>query len=405
MSETLMARNPLDDAGRATIAGIFSLKDNADKLAFECCTPGIVLSYDRTAGYAVVRPLVKKVAGDGTVQERAPMRLPVRRFAHGSFSFDAPLHEGDTGWIIAGDRDTMNAIAHNAKIQAADSGIGKHDRQGFPVGNEGPQIPSVYSSHKFIFGFFLPDSWGGIPLPAELADSLVLQQVSPDGASHARFAIDPDGTVRLYSTGWINARKGSISGGRIIADLSWRGRLPTEPADTWREGDIEAIANWAVRGNAVVEEWKDPDGKAHGGTLTVAKDAEIGRSLTVGLWATIKGALTVLGTTIFRKRVVVKEDSKEVVIDPKRDLEKSGAKFREILVVTGLEHDRDNANKVALKIQKMRALVDMPEQRDPIEFSVGGGGTGGMNLVKGADTNIVFTPLGNGETAVDVYYI
>lgn len=403
MSEIIQGRNPSIGSSRDTIAGIFSLKDSSDRLALECCTPGIVLSYDRAGGTAMVRPLVKKVTGDGKTQERAPIRLSVRRSLHGSFMVDAPLHVGDTGWIVAADRDTFNAKALNSKIQAKTSGIGLHDDNGEPIGNSGAQTPGVYSTHKYQFGFFVPDRWGGIELPAELADSLVVQQVLPDGTSHARAAMDPDGTIRIFSTRWFDAESSSLAGGSVLVDLSWKGKLPDEPVETWREGDVDAIANLAVRGDLAVAAWKDPDGKTHGGNLAVAKDADIKGSLAVGLWARVKGALTVLGESLFRKRLIVREDSKAVVLDPKRDLAKSDAKFREVLVVTGLDHDRDKNNRVGLKVQKMRALVDRPEQTNSVEFDVGGGG--GDEYVRGSDTNIVFTKRPDGKTAINVYYI
>ena len=102
-----------------------------DNLQF--CMPAIFLGYaddDRASDMAWVQPLVKHKNSQGVTQDRGRILVPIRNFQHGTFMIDAPLVKGDTGWLIAGDRDNTYVLAANNAIQGVDSGIGEHDEGG-----------------------------------------------------------------------------------------------------------------------------------------------------------------------------------------------------------------------------------------------------------------------------------
>lgn len=122
-------------------------------MKFECCLPAIVEKYDRNSHLALVRPLVNMVSSKGEQLERDLLNVPVRRIQHGEFLVDFPLYPGETGWVIAADRETENALLSNMEDTTSES-----------TGNSGPQRPATYHIHKYRFGFFIPDRWGEIPI-------------------------------------------------------------------------------------------------------------------------------------------------------------------------------------------------------------------------------------------------
>jgi len=71
--------------------------------------------------------------------------VPWMQVMHGGYLIDCPISEGDTGWIIAGDRQNRDIREKNANID--------------PQENEGPQDLSSYGIGKFEFGLFIPDNW------------------------------------------------------------------------------------------------------------------------------------------------------------------------------------------------------------------------------------------------------
>lgn len=122
-------------------------------MKFECCLPAIVEKYDRNSHLALVRPLVNMVSAKGEQLERDLLNVPVRRIQHGEFLVDFPIYPGETGWVIAADRETENALLSNMEDTTSES-----------TGNSGPQRPATYHIHKYRFGFFIPDRWGEIPI-------------------------------------------------------------------------------------------------------------------------------------------------------------------------------------------------------------------------------------------------
>ena len=149
------------------IQTLFRLKE-VDK---QGVIPAIVRSYDRKTGIATVQPIVTYVVDTKEGEKLIPRGtydVSVIRFAHGGFVIDAPLFAGDTGWLIAADRNAKDAKEANSKILNAD----QDDEN---PSNEGFKRPTDDSLRSFSWGFFIPDTWGVTELTKN--DGLVIKDV------------------------------------------------------------------------------------------------------------------------------------------------------------------------------------------------------------------------------------
>ena len=149
------------------IQTLFRLKE-VDK---QGVIPAIVRSYNRKTGIATVQPIVTYVVDTKEGEKLIPRGtydVSVIRFAHGGFVIDAPLFAGDTGWLIAADRNAKDAKEANSKILNAD----QDDEN---PSNEGFKRPTDDSLRSFSWGFFIPDTWGDTELTKN--DGLVIKDV------------------------------------------------------------------------------------------------------------------------------------------------------------------------------------------------------------------------------------
>lgn len=158
-----------DRAKIKTPIGFFSTLFRLMRIGEESALPAIVKAYDRSTGIATVQPIAANVADNMDNEEviipRNEYDVHVVRFVHGGYVIDAPLFAGDTGWIIAGDRNCASAIDANSTILTEDQTEGN-------APNEGSKRPDDNSLRSFAWGFFIPDSWGTTGLTAE--DGLVV---------------------------------------------------------------------------------------------------------------------------------------------------------------------------------------------------------------------------------------
>lgn len=125
-------------------------------LEFETVAPAVVTKLF-TDGSVLVKPLVKLVNSNGEEDECKEVRLFVRTDNHGGFFVQHPVFIGDTGWMVASDRDNSLVRQYNSSE--------------YPRENDGAQPPNKNRNlHKFSFGFFIPDKW--ISVAKELVKSL-----------------------------------------------------------------------------------------------------------------------------------------------------------------------------------------------------------------------------------------
>ena len=122
------------------------------------CFPACVREYDREHHRVQVVPLIKQGVYNGEWEyiDRKPYWVSVRGIQQGGFAIDVPLYVGDTGWVIASDRDTRllkgeeslttTVLSQDRPVEMVDKGYRKR--------------PWQQKLHDLESGFFIPDSWG-----------------------------------------------------------------------------------------------------------------------------------------------------------------------------------------------------------------------------------------------------
>lgn len=183
-----------------TLSGVIAEVLKNFGLSLENCIPAVVVSYDRTNNVAVVKPAINTILTDGTPQERDTIKLPVHILGGGGLVVSVPLSSGDTGWIIAGDRDISLF------------------KQSLGVSN-----PNTYRTHKFSFGFFIPDKIKGVSISSEDSSALTIQTL--DGTT--KISIE-SGKINIVSSAslTINAPNVNITGNaEITGDLTVTGTI------------------------------------------------------------------------------------------------------------------------------------------------------------------------------------
>lgn len=153
MSQGFPDKNPANSGGLpgvlADILGKFL--QNVDD-----CLPATVMSYDREANVATVRPIVAVLTTEGTTVPRAAVAsVPVLALGGGNFVVNFPLKAGDLGWIKASDRD----------ISLFKQGLAE-------------ARPNTVRKHSFEDGFFIPDVYRQYTLKDEdKENNMVIQSL------------------------------------------------------------------------------------------------------------------------------------------------------------------------------------------------------------------------------------
>lgn len=145
-----------DRAAVETPIGFFKTLFRLHEIGRECVIPAIVEEYDSTSGIVKVRPLAKSVSQDAEGKEiladRPLYSVHAVRSMHGGVIVESTLYKGDTGWLIASDRNCKDAMAENSAILEGDQSYDEPQ-------NKGASRPTDNSLASFAWGFFIPDSW------------------------------------------------------------------------------------------------------------------------------------------------------------------------------------------------------------------------------------------------------
>lgn len=95
--------NPADIGN---LDGLLNYFEDLLNMNLECCLPAIVESYDRSTNSAVIQPAISAVASSGQKIPRDRLfSIPVLTLSGGGFFISFPVRKGDTGWLVASDRD------------------------------------------------------------------------------------------------------------------------------------------------------------------------------------------------------------------------------------------------------------------------------------------------------------
>lgn len=158
------------------------------KNGIDCVMPAIVLDYDRAEHKATIQPLIKfkYEISDGNYEYKDRPILKSVSVFHlriGGFDIDFPLKNGDTGWLVASDRDGYIAKQRNSETIARD--------------NKGTQEPTTDMVHAFGSGFFLPDSWCKTSIDDNDANALIISALNENGNATMKITVTPQKVVRI----------------------------------------------------------------------------------------------------------------------------------------------------------------------------------------------------------------
>lgn len=164
--------------------------------------PCKIVEYDRATHKATLRVLFNWKFRDGSIMEGCEIKdITIARFSCGDFLIDMPIHVGDTGWLIATDRDAY---------------VAKQRKE--------PSLPASPFCNSYASGFWIPDDWGEVNLNDDDEDRLVLQTL--DGSQRISIGqndIKITGTkvtidAPLEVTGMITATGGITSSDGVVLD-------------------------------------------------------------------------------------------------------------------------------------------------------------------------------------------
>ena len=144
-------------------------------MAFECCIPASVVSYDRAKNLVTVQPAINRIDTDGNSVPRMEIKIPCFNPYGNGIGINFPLQPGETGHIIACDRDSTFFKQYLK-----------------------PMNPNTGDLHKYCHGFFLPDTVHDFTIKPEDDGALVIESLSGD----TRISIKetPDGISRVKIT-------------------------------------------------------------------------------------------------------------------------------------------------------------------------------------------------------------
>lgn len=148
MTQSIPSYNPAD---KQSLAGCLHIFANYLLNLMECCQPCIVESVDYATNTVVVRPAINISTTVGEYVQREVIKLTAWRFAAGGYLIHYPIKKGDTGWMIAADKDTSLFKQEKA---VAD--------------------PNTNLTHQYSQGFYIPDGVNGFNVTSEDEGRLVL---------------------------------------------------------------------------------------------------------------------------------------------------------------------------------------------------------------------------------------
>lgn len=207
--------SPVNPANFHSWSGVIKEILRNHDIGFECCIPVVVSNVYAGNRIVDVIPLVKlayKTENGMTYKDRATIySIPVRRIVSGGYIISMPIKTGDTGWLIACDRDSALAVKYNNAIKSED--------------NPGAQPPASLAIHEYANGFFLPDNWADIGG----GNALTLAKYDDTGALVNSIQIDED-NISINAKSTVN----------ITGDVTITGTLAVSEA---------AVFNKKITGN------------------------------------------------------------------------------------------------------------------------------------------------------------
>ena len=337
MDEDSKFRSTFDPIEAETEIGFFKALFRLTDAAREGCIPAVVVQREDERGLIRVLPIAKtmKQTKDKLIGEnKKPLWVRPFKIFHGGFHIHTPLFIGDTGYLIAIDRDCMTAIQKNEKPVEKDGNLDE-------LKEKNTSNPDDLTPQRYNYGFFLPCSW-------VLNDGELLKEHfnRDEGTLKDKFVVSNGKKIDEDESCYITiSREGVIE----IHSTNSLNRVSKDSIDLMRRDSLND------------GEYKDEDGKTHVKNSSVVRSngdgVEIGRYDGDG------------------KRNVLKVNGDKSTFSNEKlsaeiDLNKlhSSASFREVRIITG-EPSRDG-DTVTIPTSTIRVLCDEPIQSEPLTFSV-----------------------------------
>ena len=330
-------RSTFDIAETKTPVGFFKALFRLTDATREGCIPAVVVQREDERGLIRVLPIAKTMmqTKDKLIGENKKS-LWVRPFKifHGGFHIHAPLFIGDTGYLIAIDRDCMTAIQKNEKPVEKDGNLDE-------LKEKNTSNPDDLTPQRYNYGFFLPCSW-------VLNDGELLKEHfnRDEGTLKDKFVVSNGKKIDEDESCYITiSREGVIE----IHSTNSLARISKDSVDLMCRDSIDD------------GEYKDEDGNTHIKNSSVVRShgsgVEIGRYDGDGK----RNVLEVDGdkSTFSNEKLSAEVDLNKL---------KSSASFREVRIITG-EPSRDG-DTVTIPTSTIRVLCDDPIPSSPLTFSV-----------------------------------
>ena len=330
-------RSTFDPTEAETEIGFFKALFRLTDAAREGCIPAVVVQREDERGLIRVLPIAKtmKQTKDKLIGEnKQPLWVRPFKIFHGGFHIHAPLFIGDTGYLIAIDRDCMTAIQKNEKPVEKDGNLDE-------LKEKNTSNPDDLTPQRYNYGFFLPCSW-------VLNDGELLKEHfnRDEGTLKDKFVVSNGKKIDEDESCYITiSREGVIE----IHSTNSLARISKDSVDLMCRDSIDD------------GEYKDEDGNTHIKNSSVVRShgsgVEIGRYDGDGK----RNVLEVNGdkSTFSNEKLFAEIDLNKLY---------SSASFREVRIITG-EPSRDG-DTVTIPTSTIRVLCDEPIQSEPLTFSV-----------------------------------
>lgn len=330
-------RSTFDPTEAETEIGFFKALFRLTDAAREGCIPAVVVQREDERGLIRVLPIAKtmKQTKDKLIGEnKQPLWVRPFKIFHGGFHIHAPLFIGDTGYLIAIDRDCMTAIQKNEKPVEKDGNLDE-------LKEKNTSNPDDLTPQRYNYGFFLPCSW-------VLNDGELLKEHfnRDEGTLKDKFVVSNGKKIDEDESCYITiSREGVIE----IHSTNSLARISKDSVDLMCRDSLDD------------GEYKDEDGNTHIKNSSVVRShgsgVEIGRYDGDGK----RNVLEVDGdkSTFSNENLSAEVDLNKL---------KSSASFREVRIITG-EPSRDG-DTVTIPTSTIRVLCDDPIPSSPLTFSV-----------------------------------
>ena len=330
-------RSTFDPTEAETEIGFFKALFRLTDAAREGCIPAVVVQREDERGLIRVLPIAKTMmqTKDKLIGEnKQPLWVRPFKIFHGGFHIHAPLFIGDTGYLIAIDRDCMTAIQKNEKPVEKDGNLDE-------LKEKNTSNPDDLTPQRYNYGFFLPCSW-------VLNDGELLKEHfnRDEGTLKDKFVVSNGKKIDEDESCYITiSREGVIE----IHSTNSLARISKDSVDLMCRDSIDD------------GEYKDEDGNTHIKNSSVVRShgsgVEIGRYDGDGK----RNVLEVDGdkSTFSNEKLFAEIDLNKLY---------SSASFREVRIITG-EPSRDG-DTVTIPTSTIRVLCDDPIPSSPLTFSV-----------------------------------